>query len=547
MIRRRVGELLLVGVILTGCAGPDDEAEVTSEADEPAAVVAPVDELTIAVPTDVGPLNIFAQHEEALTELVYDKLLAPSPYVDAPQPWLATEIAAIDPATWQVALRDDVTWHDGERFTAADVAFTIEYFKRAPTGRWTHHVSEVPTIERVEVVDDTTVRFHCASACPFLGSVTLADLPIIPEHIWAEVDEPRQRTGLPVGTGPYELEAYEPGNGYRFVANDEYFAGPALVATLVMPVIPDPSTTFTAMRSGEIDAADRQVPPELLETFGSLEQIEVVTTHRLDFPVLQLNYERPPFDQPELRRALNLAVDRDALLETVWLGQGRPATQGYVHPDTPWAAPDVGASHAPTDARGLLDDLGITDADGDGIRDTGDGEPLAFEIAVASTEPTHGRAAELLAEQFAAVGVDVDVSPLDPGALSELFSSREFDAYISDAPVHGTADPTQFIMSHRSGYLWDLPEVPYPEMAALIADWMATTTIEARIERSFEMQRLYDRQPTHIPLYYPDGALAHDGSYAGWVESPAYGIVHKWSFLPREVACAVNALVASAC
>ncbi len=102
-------------------------------------------------------------------------------------------------------------------------------------------------------------------------------------------------------------------------------------------------------------------------------------------------------------------------------------------------------------------------------------------------------------------------------------------------------------MSHRSGYLWSLPDVPYPEMAALIERWQATTTVQDRTEVSFDMQRLYDRQPTHIPLYYPDGVYAHGGAFSGWVESPGYGIIHKWSLLPRDVACAANAVIADAC
>lgn len=115
------------------------------------------DRLSVAVAKDVGPLNIFASHEEPLTELVYDKLLAPSPYVDDPQPWLATEVRMVNPSTWEVDLRDDVTWHDGETFDAEDVVFTVEYFKAAPTGRWTHHVSEVPKISTVEAIDAGTV------------------------------------------------------------------------------------------------------------------------------------------------------------------------------------------------------------------------------------------------------------------------------------------------------------------------------------------------------------------------------------------------------
>lgn len=541
---------LVAGACSAGGDGAvrDEAVERPPGTEADAADAGRVDRLTVAVPLDHGPLNIFAQHEEPLTELVYDKLLAPSPYVEEPQPWLATAVTPRDPSTWEVELRDDVTWHDGEEFTAEDVAFTVDYFKASPTGRWTHHVSEIPEIDRVEVVDETTAVFHCAFPCPFLGSVMLADLPMIPEHVWADVEDPALHEGLPVGTGPYRLTAYEPSTQYRFEANEDYFAGPPRVRELVMPIITDPSTAFTALRSGELDAVDRLVPPELLEQFEASEDIEVVTTSPLGFPELRMNFEVPPFDQPAFRRALSKAVDREQLLETVALGQGRPATQGYMHPDTPWSAPDVGDEHDPGAARALLEEAGFTDGDGDGIREDADGEPLGFTIKVAGTEPTDVRAAELLAEQFGAVGLDVSVESLDPGTIGDLFSSRDFETYVNTIGAHGTADPTQFIMSHRSGYLWDLPEVPYPEMAALIDDWKAATTIEDRTERLFEMQRLFARQPTTIPLYYPDGHRAYrSGTYDGWAESPAYGIVHKWSLLPREIACQARALVASAC
>jgi peptide/nickel transport system substrate-binding protein len=146
------------------------------------------DRLTIAVPQDFGPLNIFTSHDEPLTELVYDKLLAPSPYVRQPQPWLATAVRQVDATNWDVQLRGGVRWQDGQPFTSADVAFTIAYFKtQAITGRWTHHVSDVPTIASAVPDGPLRIRLTCASACPELGTVTLADIPIIPEHIWRTV------------------------------------------------------------------------------------------------------------------------------------------------------------------------------------------------------------------------------------------------------------------------------------------------------------------------------------------------------------------------
>jgi peptide/nickel transport system substrate-binding protein len=153
------------------------------------------------------------------------------------------------------------------------------------------------------------------------------------------------------------------------------------------------------------------------------------------------------------------------------------------------------------------------------------------------------RAAELVAEQFAEVGIAFDVRTLDPASMEALFDSRDFDVTLGTITAHGVADPTQFIMSHRSGYLWDLPELPYPEMEALIDEWMQTTTVEERSEVSFEMQELFNRRPTSIVLYYPETNWAYrPEAYDGWAESPGYGILHKWSFLPEEVADDANAV-----
>lgn len=502
-------------------------------------------QLRVALPVDEGPVNIFAGTSDEMAFLIYDRLVAPSPYAEDPQPWLAESVEAIDPSTWEVTIKDDVTWHDGEPFTVEDVKFTVEYFVEAPTGTYTHHITEVPHVESVEIVDDRTVRLGCAYPCPFLGSVTLAFLPIIPQHIWEEVPGDRAATynELPIGTGPYKLVDYSSERGYRFEANREYFAGEPTVDELIMPVIQDPTATFTALRSGELDAAARTIPPELLSEFQNSQAIEVASTDPLQFDEIRLNYEREPFDNPEFRQALSLAVDREELVDTILLGQGRPGDQGYPHPDSPWTSPDIAQPFDPDESRRILDDLAFTDEDGDGIRENAAGEPLEFTIKVAGNEPTQVRAAEIVAEQFAEVGIAFDVQTLDPASMQELGDSRDFDAELGTITAHGVADPTQFIMSHRSGYLWNLPELPYPEMEALIDEWTQTTTIEERAQASFEMQELFNEQPTSIVLYYPETNWAYrPEAYDRWAESPGYGIMHKWSFLPEEVADDANAV-----
>ncbi len=503
----------------------------------------PPDQLRIAVAEDFGPLNILNQSEDPLTFLVYDRLMAPSPYAEDPQPWLATEVRNVDPRTWRISLREDVRWHDGEPFTARDVAFTIEWFTEVPSGTYTHHITTVPHIEQVEVLGTHELKLTCGFNCPFLGSVTLAHVPIMPEHIWSSLEDPARHDELPVGTGPYRLVSYEPGQGYRFEANRDYFAGPPLVDEMVMPIIPSPTTTFTALQTGEIDAATQFVPPELVDRFRNSDDVEIVTTTPLQFPELRINYLRAPFDNPEFRRALSLAVDRKELHEDVWLGSGRPADRGYPHPDSPWTNPELRTPHDPQAARRILDGLGFVDTDGDGVRE-GPGGPLSYTVYVDGSVPIRVRAAQLVAEQLAGVGIGATVQTLDTGELSDLLDSKNYDIYVNNITAHGVADPTQFIMSHFSGYLWDLPEVPYPAFEALVDEWKSTATIEARAAVSDRMQKLFNAAPTSIPLHYPAGEVAYrPAAYDGWVESPGYGLVHKWSLLPREVARQAGAIL----
>ncbi|WP_197376737.1 ABC transporter substrate-binding protein [Mycolicibacterium baixiangningiae] len=531
---RAVPAVLAAALLTTACGSSDSAAAGPTTADT----------LTVAVSKDSGPLNIFAGQTDQISELIYDKLLAPSPYVAEPQPWLATDVRQVNATTWDVDLRDDVTWHDGEPFTADDVAFSFHFMHAAPTGRFTHHVNDTPSISTIEATGATSVRFVCDYACPELGTVTLADLPILPEHVWSKVDpaQAKKVTDLPVGTGPFKLVDYSPTSGYRFEANADYFAGAPTVGELVMPVIPDSSAAFTALRSGQVDAVDRALTPELVDQFSASNDIGVITVSPLTYPEVKLNYTRESFDQHDFRAAMTLAVDRKQMLDVVALGQGRPATQGYIHPDAPFADPDASTPYDPARAAPLFDKVGWVDADGDGMRENPAGDNAPFQLIVDGGEAPHVRAAELLVEDFAESGIAVEITPLDSGSLADASANMDYDLYIRANSPHAVADSTQFIMSHRSDNLWQHPDLAYPEFDALYEKWKATETNDDRIDAMQEMQKLFNRQPTAIALYYPDEHWAYRGdTFTGWIETPGYGIVHKWSFLPAEVVEEANA------
>ena len=489
--------------------------------------------LTIAIARDVGPINVYVGATDAMVGLVYDKLVEPSPHVVEQRLGLAAAITQVDSITWLVTVREGVKWHDGLPLTAADVAFTYTYFRDGPPTRYAHHVSAVPRIDSIQVVGTRQVRFVCGYPCPTLERITFADIPILPRHIWEQVAEPRKLSSLPVGTGPYRLVEYRPDQLYRFEANRDYFGGRPRIDELDMPVIPDQSSMFVALKTGKVDAVGKKVPPELLATFEKLPGVRVVRTTGLATTELRSNYFKPPFDRASMRRALSLAIDRDAIVRTVLLGLGRPGNKGYSHPDSPWSDPSVSTPYDSAAAVRLLEANGFADRDGDGLREWPDARPFELSVLVASGEPTLERTAELLTRQLLRFGIRTRLEMLEQGAASKRVSTHDFDLYLSEGGAHSSSDPDQFIVSNQVGYLWS-DKLPYPELDNLILRWMSSSTLETRKQATYALQQFYNQQPTSIAVYYPDEYFAYrPAAYDGWVESRGYGIVHKWSFLPK--------------
>lgn len=503
-------------------------AAVAGSAQEPEKV----ERLTVATEADKGNLTPYSFrpppgiHSE-LVGLVYDTLFL-HPYTEEPIPWLATEATPSEDArTWTVTLRDGVNWHDGEELTAEDVAFTYEYYNAGPPNRYTHHASDVPVVESAEALDATTVRFTCEQPCPTLALVTLADLPILPQHLWEGVEDPQTYTDLPVGTGPYKLVEHVEDRSYRFEANEDYFLGPPAVREIEMPIIPDPQSMFLALQNGQVDTATRPVPSELQERLGEAQDIELVEGKRFASIFYRYNAEHPPLDQPEFRRALDMAVDRRALVDTVLLGNGRPGSPSFMHPDSRWFEPQE-ATFDPEQARAMLDEAGITDSDGDGTREY-EGEPISLSIIVPANDPLQIRTAELVAQQLREVGVELRPESLDPGTLSQRQNALDFELASFQGVPHLLGDPTQMIESLESLLFY-----ANPEYEGLKEEWFRSTTIEEQDETLREIQRLFAEDPPAFTLYYPDTVYAYDASaYDRWIPVAGHGIHHKWSFIPE--------------
>jgi peptide/nickel transport system substrate-binding protein len=462
-----------------------------------------------------------------------------------PRPWLVTTATTSeDRLTVTLDLREDVSWHDGEPFTADDVVFTINYFKQYPQGRFSRALRPV---QSAAADGEYRVSLSLANPVPSLELGTLADVPMLPEHIWAEIENPEEHlfeSVTNVGTGPFKLVEYTPEQFYRFEANAAYFAGAPAVQELVAIKFADDAGTLAALRTGEVDMIVRPAAPEqidLLSATGNLavEQGPLYTTQMLVFDM-----ERAPFDRLEVRQAMSLAIDRQDLVDTIYLGAATVGSPGWIHPASPVYNPAVTAEYDPEQAMQILEDAGIVDSNGDGVREL-DGTPLQFDFIVNGSDSLRLRLAELVSEMLLAVGIRAQVTAVEQATWEEavwpgfdINNGRNYDMAMWgwSAPVQ--ADVVRFsTLVHSDPAIGNLNLTGYSNPATDEVAEALGQEIDPAAQAGLldQLQELVAEDLPFIMLLYPDGAYAYNSSvYDGWAFMSGQGVLHKLSFLEES-------------
>jgi peptide/nickel transport system substrate-binding protein len=249
-------------------------------------------------------------------------------------PWLAEDWKVSEEGTrWTFTLRADATFHDGQPLTVEDVVFTYEYFMTHTTAfKWNASLEKV---EKVEAVGENQVAITLHE--PFAGFLndTAGSIPILPRHIWEEVEDPAKFADAEavIGSGPFVLAEYNREEGrYIYKTNKAHFMGRPIVDRLVLLKTGDEAL---ALKTGAVDAASfwgKEISAvKELEADGNFEVLEGPS-----FWLLQIifNIAEPPFDDPEARRAVARAVDRDNIVQQVTHDGATVANPGIISPHT---------------------------------------------------------------------------------------------------------------------------------------------------------------------------------------------------------------------
>lgn len=336
-------------------------------------------------------------------------------------------------------LRDDVFWHDGVRFTSQDVVATWETVTNPATR--TTEKSRFLGMDSVVAVDDRTVRVTFdENYSAGIGNLTF---PVLPAHLLQDrvLDRTDQIVYDPVGTGPFKFERWVENRFVMLTANRDYYEpGLPKLARVVMQVFTNDSTMFQSLESGDIHLVF-DIPPEEIPRFQNNEDIRVLNEFGHSYEFVGINLSRPPFDQPLVRQALSMAINRREMVDNLYQGRARIVSGPF--PVTSWAynaaVPPV--SFDPAAARRLLDEANVTDTNGDGVREY-QGRPVSVTmLALRGDELVLSRS--LAVEEYLRnIGISVQTEFVALRLfMQRVFDERDFDLFTTGWSIGIDPDP----------------------------------------------------------------------------------------------------------
>ncbi len=436
--------LLTAGLVAAACTGVDGGG-----ADNTAAGSYPRQETLFTSGTQWGPPANWNPvmnwaYATGTVGLVYETLFLYDPLTDKFDPWLAEKGAWTDDKTYEVTLRDGLTWTDGKPITAADVVFTVELGKMESVP---YH-SLWDFLDKAEAVDDRTAKFTFSDPRYQQWSNWVYFNPIVPKHLWegkSDKDVTAGANDKPVGSGPYLYETHDQ-DRMVWKKNDKWWGRDKLDLDVKPKYIVDIVNSSNEAALGQLLQGNIDLSNNFLPGIASLVKGGYkLQTYYKDAPFMLsanttwmvLNTTKAPMNDPAFRRALANSLDTDKIVNSVYGQIVEPADPTGLLPiwdkyiDKAVTA-ELGFGFDTTKARSMLAQAGYRDTNGDGLVEGKDGAPIELKLATPSGWTDWNESARVIADSAKAAGISVKPeSPADT-VVQDMRESGEFDIILDN-------------------------------------------------------------------------------------------------------------------
>ncbi|MGQ0571231.1 MAG: ABC transporter substrate-binding protein [Armatimonadota bacterium] len=433
-----------------------------------------------------------------------------------------------DGLTYTFRLARNVTWHDGKPFSADDVRFTFTQVLPKTSTEWQ---TITQSLRAIETPDPNTVILRLKRPfAPLLVNLEATISPILPRHLYEGTDLLTNPYNIrPVGTGPFKFDEWARGSHVRLVRNENYFKrGLPYLDRLITRFVPDPTARLLALESGEIDAISGYIPfseyarferkPGFKFTLAGTERLASIATS------VCFNLRHATLSNIKVRQALAHAIDKQFIIERAAFGVGRQAS-GHISSGIKWAYnPNVPTyPYDPRKANQLLDEAGFPRGP--------DGTRFKVRLVWNLGDAEHTKSAEILAQQFRAVGVDLTMQPMEAGAWSSTtFINWDFDITLRGI---GTGPDPSLSAMWRSYYSGNIVKRPLhnnmgyknTRVDELFARALFEPDQKKRADYFYEMQVIMMRDLPSIPIRERAQAFIWRDEFAGELPAgPAEGV-----------------------
>ncbi len=475
----------------------------------------PSGQVVIGISQEPTVFNPLLPHIE-VDDGIYMSLFSPLWAVD-PQgnflPRLATEIPSIDNGGvsadglhWRIKLRDGVTWHDGKPFTADDVKFTFDLINdpNFPAGSR----NGFDRLRDITVVSPSEIAWSLDAPFSPFASI-LAWTWIVPKHLLQGQADPHSSPFLraPVGTGPFKWSDRVPGDHITLAANESYFGEGPFLERVVYKYVPDLTVLYTQFRTGDIDYISLQgIAADHYQEAKSLPNRVIVTNPAASIENFYFNLGLPQFQDPAVRQALYMSLDKKSIIDDLYYGVPRP-TESYLPPSS-WAFDSALPKQVfdPDHARAMLDAAGWKLGAG-GIREK-NGVKLQFTNSTTAGNHLREQAQQLLQQNWQDLGVAMTIKNLPAAVMwGDYWIQSHFETAIVGNNFMTGPDPSapdyfsSKAIAAQGGAGFNTMQYADPKLDALLQEGATTLDRGKRVEAYKGIQALLRTNLPFLPIF----------------------------------------------
>jgi len=499
--------MLITMLALAACSG--ESASAPKESDDLSSDSSN-ETFTFASTSDAVGLSPILTNDSMsanVIEHVYDTLFSRNPETKEIEPKLAESYENTDENTWVIKLKEGVKFHDGTPFNAEAVKYTFDKLRDPATAA--PRASLLEPVDVITVIDENTVEIKTKYPYgAFLAALSHSNASIVSPT----ADQKQDLMKEPVGTGPYKFVSWTPGDQVELEANEEYWDGAPAVKNVVFKVVPEVSTAISMLQAGEVQFIDN-LPTEQIKRLESMENINIEKKDGTGIYYLTFNHAKEMNQDPDFRKAVASAIDRDAFVSKLnGLGVRSDSVVGPQVFGYDESADKAGTAYDLEAAKALVEKNGYGD------------QPI--KLLTANRE-NFILMAEIVQAQLTEAGFDVQIESLEWATFLETARAGEYDiTFLSWSNVTGDGSEMLYPNFHSDNAgASNRAQYSNPEFDKLVEESRTTIDQDERKVILDKANKLMIEDNAAVVMYHGIVTAAMDKAYAGLELDPN----GKWS------------------